>query len=395
MVKGEVDPIDFITIEIIRLSLPKVYDLIKLNPKKFLLTDQLKHQKQEIVEFHENWLNTIEDDRKQLVRNVIKRLFPRWDDIWQDHNNVNTTITVQEKKYHRISVPDYFDIYFEFSVPSNLGQRNHVRNILNQLDNPQEVKNFISELKNYASSNNNSLAYYFINYIDDNIKDFSQDQIKSLVTILSTIDDPVINSDDYAGEPFFHIPGRFRLEWLFKSLILQSKIAEDIPFIRILIEQSKHLYLLTYYIHVSTTEDPDQQSFEMYDYTQEQKEILINAMIDKYKSLTDEELISQIGLWNILFKWKLWDNKSFQSKLRSVLDSSDTLLKFLKALKENSNEKFDLNSLQKLTDIDELYRKVDSVKANLKIKDELQLVDSFSQSYKNFKKNPNPYFAND
>jgi hypothetical protein len=115
VLKGEVDPVDHLLIEGIRVFYPNLYATIRDNPKLFLedtRSDQEKtRRKNEVIDGalkHDGV-----DDAEAVKDGLIQPLFPRaignmgygddWDNIW-----------AEEK---RIRSADYFDRYFQYAVP--------------------------------------------------------------------------------------------------------------------------------------------------------------------------------------------------------------------------------------------------------------------------------------
>lgn len=102
-VKGEVNPIDFIALEILRIKLPELYNTIRSNSSSFVghrnefdktLSTQLK-------QFHENWLSNVPSGIQEGIKDMMKRLFPKlefvffnitygaeWEEEWRKSLNL-------------------------------------------------------------------------------------------------------------------------------------------------------------------------------------------------------------------------------------------------------------------------------------------------------------------
>lgn len=121
LLKGEVDTVDLLLLEGLRILYPKLYIAIRNNPTLFLVRDEDAHR----VQFNEqvptrldqllieNMAGTTETDRKRVKRGLLEPLFPRlgrtiydhdWDRIWA--------------RKRRLCSEQYFKRYFSYGVPT-------------------------------------------------------------------------------------------------------------------------------------------------------------------------------------------------------------------------------------------------------------------------------------
>ena len=83
-VAGEVNPVDLIALEFIRVFEPEVYSVIRDNPDKFVghsdrgFRTDLEPEKA----FHESWLAQVPSSRRSSVKDLLRRLFPRLESVW-------------------------------------------------------------------------------------------------------------------------------------------------------------------------------------------------------------------------------------------------------------------------------------------------------------------------
>lgn len=115
-VAGMVDPLDFLTIELIRLKLPKLYYIIKSS--KEYLTDsgipllQSHSDRKELAKYCDSvFLSDLQGKEKIYVKTILMHLFPSlvlvWKNIEDKDKERNTTMC-------RACSGEHFDTYFRF-----------------------------------------------------------------------------------------------------------------------------------------------------------------------------------------------------------------------------------------------------------------------------------------
>jgi hypothetical protein len=121
ILKGEVNPVDQMLIEGIRVFFPKLYAAIRENPDIFLgqgreaaKDERVKKRATEIIEYGLGGLDA--QDMERVRRRLLEVLFPRlqgifgntwWGSDWEP----------RWEREQRVSSRQYFDRYFSYSVP--------------------------------------------------------------------------------------------------------------------------------------------------------------------------------------------------------------------------------------------------------------------------------------
>jgi hypothetical protein len=114
---GEVNPIDFILMEGIRVFYPDAYVFIRDNSKYFLLNDTLANVGKGPDEYREiraKAFEALEPNERGAVESLVEYLFPR---------TIRTVMHVTYEQYpeeyrdQRVCSPAYFDRYFAYAVP--------------------------------------------------------------------------------------------------------------------------------------------------------------------------------------------------------------------------------------------------------------------------------------
>ncbi|MBV2180851.1 MAG: AAA family ATPase [Castellaniella sp.] len=126
-VVGEVNPVDFIAIEALRVFLPSVYDAIRTAPGEFTGYARLdgydaNNVKQRAQAFHESWLRTVSEQLQASTKNMVERLFPRLESVWG--KMYYSADPVREwRRQLRICAPEVFPAYFKLSLSQDAVSR--------------------------------------------------------------------------------------------------------------------------------------------------------------------------------------------------------------------------------------------------------------------------------
>jgi predicted KAP-like P-loop ATPase len=118
-VKGEVNVVDFIALESLRVFSPDVYDQVRKQPAmfgapsgwdSFLGERGLEEQK----EFHRAWREKLPEEQRKPVMELVSRLFPQVAKV-VDHMPLGGSRT-DARRARRISEPEFWPLYFRFGL---------------------------------------------------------------------------------------------------------------------------------------------------------------------------------------------------------------------------------------------------------------------------------------
>jgi predicted KAP-like P-loop ATPase len=154
-VKNEVNPVDFILLEVIREHYSWLYDLIHKNPHCFFqkhpntfMLFEGNESENRIRDFHKKWRSKILDDLQlQAVTNIIKELFPEAENFILDRDNYFRN-SVRNSIVCNIGLNyETFQKYFRYQVESENFSNTELYQSICTINNPMEFINLISQLK--------------------------------------------------------------------------------------------------------------------------------------------------------------------------------------------------------------------------------------------------------
>ncbi|WP_080434679.1 P-loop NTPase fold protein [Burkholderia ubonensis] len=138
--QGEVNIVDFIALECIRIFMPMVYARIRDNKKKFVdLTPDGGPDGRE-REFHENWLNSVAPEQQEKIKKLIERIFPRTQATWSNSYFNNDFLRSWDREA-RVCRATKFDRYFQFSVSTDVLSEREIREFISLNGDIEALKN--------------------------------------------------------------------------------------------------------------------------------------------------------------------------------------------------------------------------------------------------------------
>lgn len=191
LLKGEVNIVDLLLIEGVKILYPKLYNSIKEKPSYFLgeILDQganFEQVKKLINDFIEKNISDLSQEAQLYAKNLLKELFPRLTGVL---GNIHHGSDWQEKwtQEKRIASLRYFKRYFAYSIPENDISDQRLIVFLSKLDkgSASDISNEIKEITNYQGSKIET----FITEIFRKVNQLSPSASQNLALALAQIGD--------------------------------------------------------------------------------------------------------------------------------------------------------------------------------------------------------------
>ena len=191
LLKGEVNIVDLLLIEGVKVFYPKLYNSIKEKPSYFLgeVLDQganFEDVKKIITGFIEQSTSDLSQEAQFYAKNLLKELFPRLTGILGNiHHGSDWQVRWTQQK--RIASTRYFKRYFAYSIPDDDISDQNLILFLNCLEQGSisDISNEIKKITNYQGSS----VDLFITEIFKKIDNLSFPAAHNLALALAQIGD--------------------------------------------------------------------------------------------------------------------------------------------------------------------------------------------------------------
>ena len=363
--KEDVNQIDFMAIEAIRVFAPSLYSGIAANPALFTgihdPSDYGRNNKKNLQTKFEELIAKLHSEIRDPMEGACEVLFPNLDNTYYagEHEQI-------WKRERRICVAERFGFYFQLGIPDGAISEVEANNLAQNFDNREAFTEKIVELAK------DKRLRAMLNKILDRVDDLSEEQIKVVISVLWDLEKDII---DERNEMFDfndvetqvsrityhsikHLPGDKRFEMI-KSL-LQNSVVFYTPtrFVAMLIDQQSNY----------------QRNDEPLLTLEETEKLKTICLANINKLVTENKLQNETKLVFALYSWKEWENADkVKDFIKNLISTRKGLLTFLKGfvgkvLSSNGNfyqiDKKDIDPIYPLTDIEALLQQITDEEIN-------------------------------
>lgn len=197
-VRGEVNAVDFIALEALRVFLPGLYDVIRSNPDKF--SGHSRDSRYDADErtkeaFHTGWAQALPDQLQESSKALIERIFPK-----TGRTGYGSDWLGEWRRNLRACHPDVFPIYFRLSIPAGAIRRSEMVALLSLAASPADFGDALVQAKEERRPDGMSKARALLERLMDHVeKDIPDAHIPAVIQALFDAGDALIDSADERG----------------------------------------------------------------------------------------------------------------------------------------------------------------------------------------------------
>lgn len=197
-VRGEVNPVDFIALEAIRVFLPDLYDVIRANPDRFSghsRDDGYEGGRDAAQAFHQRWASEIPEPLRASTQALLERIFPKIGQM-----GYGPDWLIEWRRNLRACHPEVFPIYFRLTVPPGAVSRQEVTALLSLAGTPADFGNALVRAKSERRLDGLSKARALLERLMDHVeKDIPEANVPTVIQALFDVGDALIDPDDERG----------------------------------------------------------------------------------------------------------------------------------------------------------------------------------------------------
>ena len=403
-VSGEVNPVDFIAVECLRLFSPEAYDALRRNKESFAGLDTAgTASKEEAVAFHNAWLAQVPEADRQIVKEVSLRLFPRLNNVWGNMAYSSDFLNTWRKQL-RICSPDIFDVYFRLSVPTAGVSRAEIEALLAVAgDRAKFAHKLLASSQTPASGQSNKARALLDRLEDHTGSDIPEDQIETVVSALFDVGDELAYQDERpTGFGQMDLPlsiGRVIYQ-------LTRRLEEDDRFrvYKQAVESSPSILLASHEIALLTRQSERGHSSDLVVTDQHLDELQATTLRKIESAAANGQLLTDRWLPYILYRWRDWGSlDDVRTWLRKKAATDEGLASVIYCFSQLSStlsvgdkvQKFKLRvhfeGLDELLAVEDLAPRAGQITQNEGLKaDHLDAVRTFSKGYEDWRRGQNP-----
>ena len=328
-VRGEVNPVDFIALEAIRVFLPDLYDAVRTNPERFSghsRDDRYEGDRNAAQAFHQQWVNEIPEPLRASTQALLERIFPKIGRM-----GCGADWLAEWRRNLRACHPDVFPIYFRLTVPPGAVRRNEMMVLLGLAASPTDFGNALVHAKAERRPDGLSKARALLERLMDHVeKDIPDAHIPMVIQALVDVGDALIDPAEERG--MFDFGNVSRASRLVYHLLKRLPINRRADVLETAIRAGSAVAVQSWFLQaldeeVTKAKDPNEATL----LTAGEVTRLKAVWLDRVRALSSETgFVDQPELPRLLATWKRWtDGTEVRAWCDRVTSSDEGLLTLL------------------------------------------------------------------
>ncbi len=330
-VVGEVNPVDFIAIEAIRVFLPSLYHTIRSHSTLF--AGHRDHsasasEKADRQTFHEAWKDALPEEHRNSASELMKRLFPKLEDTIFGSDWLSGW-----RKELRICHPEVFPVYFRLSLPPGSISRRELLEIISSMATPESFKEHLLRLRAEKRPDGHSRVGAFLERLRDHTgKDIPASVVPGAIGVFLDTGDALIDPSDEQG--MLSIGNALRTSFLVEKLLNRVEQIARSNILEAAISHGKGIAVqlcLLKRIEEKLNKSSDIDENALLSVTEVDR--LKGTWLARIFTLSQESsFIAHPELTRLLYAWRNWsDGTDARKWAETVTRQDEGLLKFLTA----------------------------------------------------------------
>lgn len=332
-VRGEVNPVDFIAIESVRVFVPDVYKVVRANPDAFAGRSQNLQgaEQQQAQVFHDAWVSRIPDDLRTPVKDLLTRLFPKLESVWSN-TSFGSDWESKWRSQLRICSADIFPVYFRLAVPEGAISKADLQATLQAAESVDTLRDLFRATSRVLRPDGTSKARALLERLLDLTHDgIPSNKIQAFVTALLQVgDELLVPHDEHRG--MFDFGNESRIARLLYHLLKREQQQVRCQLLTQGMTAGAALGVMAYLFGSLQQEvDKSKNGGE----TPLIDEACLSGLKQDFVTLTiaraqDESLLSNPRLVSVLYRWREWgQEQDIRVWASSVIQSDVGLKRFL------------------------------------------------------------------
>ena len=354
-VVGEVNPVDFVGIESLRLFCPEVYEAVRTNRDMVAgsaPTDWKKPTTADLKAFHDGWLNQLSAAKPtylEAVKAMLKRLFPRLESVW-GNTQYGSEWESRWTRDMRACSEDIFRIYFSFAVPRGDVCSSEIRTILAGAHDCAQFCETLSQLSKESRPDGKTRLSAFLDRVQDyTATEITIKDVEPILMAVFEIGDDLIVPGEMGLVGFSQVGNDLQLSRIVWQLLKRVDANKRFPILEKAFRHGRAVYLMQHAVVVLGQQQgkyPEQQAdpAEKWLVSAEELPKLEGVVVEKARAAAgDGTLLRCPGLPWVLNLWRDGGNEAEAKNWVSEITKDDAGLVALleKYLQTSASFSFD------------------------------------------------------
>jgi predicted KAP-like P-loop ATPase len=314
-VKGEVNVVDFIAIETLRVFFPVVYDAIRMNMSAFMGRPDRRGltglRPDELKAFHTKVLDQVAADYRAPVQDLVIRLFPRLEGVWGNVQYGGEWDATWRKDL-RVCAESIFPTFFRLAVPEGNISSVELAKVLESASDSDALVTTLRNLSKQHGPDGTTRAAALLERLQDYTeKELNPEQAAAMVKALFTVGDELLLPEDEA-KSLFSFGNDVRMHRVIWQLLDRLDESTRCAILRQAIAEGHAIATITREVSRFTPRQnkaaaPEASRTELISDPTSARELQL-ATVAKIRQVADDtHLLHSPKLALLLYAWKEWD----------------------------------------------------------------------------------------
>ncbi|WP_310637406.1 KAP family P-loop NTPase fold protein [Delftia acidovorans] len=330
-VAGEVNPVDYIALEFLRVFQPAAYSTIRDNKDMFVGTLTREGRHDDVKAFHQSWIASINERDRAPVTALVERMFPKVESAIGRIGYESGFLPVWRKALRACS-PEHFDIYFQFGVSDDHLKQADLMKILDVSGDVPVLVEMLKAATKVTRVDGHSKAKDYVDRLTELAReDITVRQSEHFLEAIFAIDVDLLTSADERGG-MMSIPNHWRMLWLIRNLLERIPEADRAALLQRCIREGQSYPAMANVVGqlVESRADPSKKQGWMAGIPDDVIGAMKVSFVERIDAADLNTLFSSEDTRLILFNWSRWNEpKAVRAKLLPVLDDASLLERLL------------------------------------------------------------------
>ncbi|WP_251555102.1 KAP family P-loop NTPase fold protein [Neobacillus muris] len=172
LLKDEVNTVDQILIESLRVFFPEFYEFVRLNSDLFLTPGRSStSNKEKIKQYRDQVLEAMQvfnEDHQYVLKIFLQDLFPRTKVVFTDNTYYGHTWDREWTAKQRVCSSEYFERFFKYTVPAGDVPDNWLKNLLQLIESSSD-QDVLNELNKVMKQHGMSRLIQKLRYVEETV----------------------------------------------------------------------------------------------------------------------------------------------------------------------------------------------------------------------------------
>ncbi|MCZ6863214.1 MAG: P-loop NTPase fold protein [Alphaproteobacteria bacterium] len=304
-VAGEVDVADYVALEMMRLSEPKLYNFVRSNKDRVCGVRSTYANSEDPEKEIQSFLDLVPEQRREHAKATLIRLFPRFENV-----SYGSDFPVRWEAQRLVCAEKHFDTYFRMSIGDETLSMDEINEFIERCGDGAYVKQAFLEARSSVRKNGKSKVPLLFDEVNTHASRVEKHKFESLISAIFEIADDIDRDEDREGGGFSFGDNYLRIHWLIRRLTFDRCDLSERSRIFLSACQNAHVGWLVDFVNSSVADyfpredgepEPPEKCLVEKESLAELKTLAIKAI---ETAAGNGELLSHPKLAFILFRWR-------------------------------------------------------------------------------------------